>query len=42
MSAGTLQPAIVFYASIPIALLSPAIAQLFWLALLLGALRSSR
>jgi TMEM175 potassium channel family protein len=34
-AAGILRPAIVFYASIPIALLSPAVAQLAWLALLL-------
>lgn len=39
MSAGTLQPVLVFYASIPIALLSPVIAQLFWLTLALRALR---
>jgi uncharacterized membrane protein len=39
-SASTLQPAIVFYASIPIAFVSPVAAQLFWLTLpLVGRLR---
>jgi uncharacterized membrane protein len=41
-SAGTLHPAIVFYVSMPIALLSPLAAQLAWLTLLLGPLRQRR
>jgi uncharacterized membrane protein len=36
----SLQPAIVFYASIPVALLSPAVGQLVWLALLLDVFRT--
>ena len=35
----TLQPAIVFYLSIPIAFVSPLAGQLFWLTLLLGQFR---
>ena len=35
MAAGLLFPAIVFYVSIPVAIVSPLAGQLFWLALLL-------
>jgi uncharacterized membrane protein len=42
MAAGALFPVLVFYASIPIALLSPTAAQLSWLTLLLGAVRRPR
>jgi uncharacterized membrane protein len=35
----SLQPALVFYASIPVALLSPGVAQLVWLGLLLDVFR---
>jgi uncharacterized membrane protein len=42
MAAGALFPAVVFFASIPIALLSPTVAQLAWLTLLLGAVRRLR
>jgi TMEM175 potassium channel family protein len=41
-SAGTLHPAIVFYASIPVAFVSPLAGQLFWLTLLLGRWRRRR
>ena len=42
-SAGTAQPAIVFYVSIPIALVAPVVAQLSWLMLpVLGLLRRRR
>jgi uncharacterized membrane protein len=36
----SLQPAIVFYASIPVALVSPTAAQLVWLALLFDVFRA--
>jgi uncharacterized membrane protein len=39
LSPGALLPAIVFYVSIPVALVSPTIGQLLWLALLLDAFR---
>ncbi len=39
ISDGALGAALVFYASIPVALLSPVAAQLFWLLLLLDGLR---
>jgi uncharacterized membrane protein len=42
MSGGALGAALVFYASIPIALWSPVVGQLFWLALLLDGLRRRR
>jgi hypothetical protein len=42
MAAGALHPVIVFYASIPIALLSPVLGQLFWLTLLLDVFRRRR
>jgi uncharacterized membrane protein len=38
-SAQALLPAIVFYVSIPIALVDPVVAQFSWLALLLGSVR---
>jgi uncharacterized membrane protein len=38
MASGARSAALVFYASIPIALLSPVAAQLFWLVLALGGL----
>jgi uncharacterized membrane protein len=40
--AGSLGPALVFYASIPVALLSPLAGQLVWLTLLLEARRQRR
>jgi uncharacterized membrane protein len=40
--AGALPPAIVFYLSIPVAIVSPEIGQLCWLALLAGAFRRRR
>jgi uncharacterized membrane protein len=36
---GALGAALIFYASMPIALVSPVVAQLFWLALVLDGLR---
>jgi hypothetical protein len=39
MSTGALGAALVFYVSIPIALVSPVAGQLFWLALILDGLR---
>ena len=39
LPARMLQPAIVFYASIPVAFLSPEIAKLVWLGMLLGVSR---
>jgi uncharacterized membrane protein len=39
---GSLGPALVFYASIPVALLSPLAGQLVWLTLLLEARRQRR
>jgi uncharacterized membrane protein len=42
LSAGLLQTAIVFYVSIPVALVSPVLGQFAWLALLLGALGRGR
>jgi uncharacterized membrane protein len=42
MAAGALFPALVFFVSIPIALLSPQVAQLSWLAIILGAARRQR
>ena len=42
IAAGSLQPAIVFYVSMPIALLSPVVAQLVWLALLFDVIRWRR
>jgi uncharacterized membrane protein len=39
MSARMVQPAIVFYATIPVAFLSPTIAQLAWIGLLLAIAR---
>jgi uncharacterized membrane protein len=42
IATGSLQPAIVFYASIPVALVSPTAAQLVWLALLLDVFRRRR
>ena len=41
-SAGTLHPALVFYASIPIAFVSPLAAQLSWLMLIAAGLRERR
>jgi uncharacterized membrane protein len=38
-SAGMLRPAIVFYASIPVAFLSPGVGQLVWLAMIGGRRR---
>jgi uncharacterized membrane protein len=40
IAAGSLSPAIVFYVSIPVALLSPVVAQLVWIGLLLDAART--
>jgi uncharacterized membrane protein len=42
MAVGALFPALVFFVSIPIALLSPTVAQLAWLTLLLGVVRRLR
>jgi uncharacterized membrane protein len=42
MAGGGLRAALVFYASIPIALVSPVAAQLFWLALVLDGVRQRR
>jgi uncharacterized membrane protein len=42
MSGGALSAAIVFYASIPVALVSPVAGQLFWLMLVLDGLRQRR
>jgi uncharacterized membrane protein len=41
-ASGSLVPTLVFYASIPVALLSPLVAQLMWLALLIDAVRGRR
>ena len=39
-SSGMLRPALVFYASIPVALLSPVAGQLVWLAMIGGRRRA--
>jgi hypothetical protein len=41
-ASGTLLPPVIFYASIPVALISPLAAQLMWLGLLADALRGRR
>jgi TMEM175 potassium channel family protein len=41
-AAGSVLPAIVFYASIPVSLLSPGVAQLVWLGMLADAFRGRR
>jgi uncharacterized membrane protein len=42
MASGSMGAAVVFYASIPVAVLSPEVGQLMWLALLLDGLRRRR
>jgi uncharacterized membrane protein len=41
-AAGSLLPAIVFYASIPVAFLSPQVAQVVWLGMLVDVVRRRR